>query len=126
MTKSDESLNLKPEAKQAGPAYSDPASENEYRNLKSARDDLYHSSGEHSRRTKATRLSNDAAWMKYSALAFQMIGMMLIPIGGGYFLDDFAGTSPFGIVAGALLGVTAAMWTAVRPFLKPPDETKKS
>jgi F0F1-type ATP synthase assembly protein I len=60
---------------------------------------------------------NDFA--KYSGLAFQMIGIILITVWGGVKLDKLTGwqTPVFTIVL-SLLGVFAAIYTAVKDFLK--------
>lgn len=56
---------------------------------------------------------------KYSGIAFQMIGIILITTWGGTKLDKLTGfeTPVFTIVL-SLLGVFAAIYTAVRGFTK--------
>jgi len=56
---------------------------------------------------------------KYSGIAFQMIGIILITTWGGTKLDKLTGfdTPVFTIVL-SLLGVFAAMYTAVKGFTK--------
>jgi F0F1-type ATP synthase assembly protein I len=56
---------------------------------------------------------------KYSGLAFQMIGIILITVWGGTKLDKLTGwhTPVFTIIL-SLLGVFAAIYTAIKDFLK--------
>jgi len=56
---------------------------------------------------------------RYSSLAFQMIGIILISVWGGVKLDKLTGwqTPVFTIVL-SLLGVFAAIYTAVKDFIK--------
>jgi F0F1-type ATP synthase assembly protein I len=56
---------------------------------------------------------------RYSGLAFQMIGIILITVWGGVKLDTLTGwhTPVFTIVL-SLLGVFAAIYTAVKDFIK--------
>ena len=60
---------------------------------------------------------NDFA--RYSGLVFQMAGIILVAVLGGDKLDKLAGfeTPVFTIVL-SLLGVFAAIYTAVKEFLK--------
>jgi len=56
---------------------------------------------------------------RYSGLAFQMIGIILITVWGGVKLDKLTGwkTPVFTIVL-SLLGVFAAIYTAIKDFIK--------
>ena len=56
---------------------------------------------------------------RYSGIAFQMIGIILITVWGGVKLDKLTGwhTPVFTIVL-SLLGVFAAIYTAVKDFIK--------
>jgi len=56
---------------------------------------------------------------RYSGIAFQMIGIILITTWGGTKLDKLTGleTPVFTIVL-SLLGVFAAIYTAVKDFIK--------
>jgi len=56
---------------------------------------------------------------KYSGLAFQMAGIILVTVWGGTKLDKLTGwhTPVFTIVL-SLLGVIAAIYTAIKDFLK--------
>lgn len=65
-------------------------------------------------RNKALR---DAA--RYTGMAFQMLGIILVSVWGGVKLDKLTGwhTPVFTIVL-SLLGVFAAIYTAVKDFIK--------
>lgn len=56
---------------------------------------------------------------RYSGLAFQMIGIIVLTAFGGVKLDKLTGwkTPVFTIVL-SLLGVFSAIWFAIRDFLK--------
>ena len=56
---------------------------------------------------------------RYSGLAFQMIGIILVTVWGGVKLDTLTGwkTPVFTIVL-SLLGVFAAIYTAIKDFIK--------
>lgn len=56
-------------------------------------------------------------WMKYSGMAFQMIGVILVFVFGGIYLDDWLGTDPWATVILSLLGVTAGLYVSLRDFL---------
>jgi len=61
--------------------------------------------------------TNDFA--RYSGIAFQMAGIILVTVWGGVKLDKLTGwhTPVFTIVL-SLLGVFAAIYTAVKDFIK--------
>jgi F0F1-type ATP synthase assembly protein I len=56
---------------------------------------------------------------RYSGIAFQMIGIILITVWGGVKLDKLTGwhTHVFTIIL-SLLGVFAAIYTAIKDFIK--------
>jgi F0F1-type ATP synthase assembly protein I len=56
---------------------------------------------------------------RYSGMAFQMIGIILATTWGGMKLDQLTGlkTPVFTIIL-SLLGVFAAIWVAVKDFIK--------
>ena len=68
-------------------------------------------------KNKANKGIKDFA--KYSGIAFQMIGIILVTVWGGIKLDKLTGwhTPVFTIVL-SLLGVFAAIYTAVKDFIK--------
>ena len=56
---------------------------------------------------------------RYSGLAFQMIGIILITTWGGVKLDKLAGSHvPVFTIVLSLLGVFAAIYIAVKDFIK--------
>ncbi len=67
------------------------------------------------------KLSNKGVndFARYSGIAFQMIGIILVTTWGGTKLDKLTGweTPVFTIVL-SLLGVFAAIYTAVKDFIK--------
>ena len=57
------------------------------------------------------------SWMKYSGMAFQMIGIILAFVFGGIYLDEWLGSDPWATVVLSLLGVTAGLYVSLRDFL---------
>jgi F0F1-type ATP synthase assembly protein I len=56
---------------------------------------------------------------KYTAIAFQMVGIILVTTWGGIKLDKILGFGkPVFTIILSLLGVFAAIYTAVRDFIK--------
>jgi F0F1-type ATP synthase assembly protein I len=56
---------------------------------------------------------------RYSGLAFQMAGIILVAVWGGTKLDKLAGfEKPVFTIILSLLGVFAAIYTAVKDFIK--------
>ena len=56
---------------------------------------------------------------KYSAIAFQMVGIILVTTWGGIKLDKLMGFGkPVFTIVLSLLGVFAAIYTAVKDFIK--------
>jgi F0F1-type ATP synthase assembly protein I len=56
---------------------------------------------------------------KYSGLAFQMAGIILVAVWGGIKLDKLAGfEKPVFTIILSLLGVFAGIYTAVKDFIK--------
>ena len=76
---------------------------------------------ESSKKKNPKRLRNKGIkdFARYSGLAFQMIGIILVTVWGGVKLDKLTGwhTPVFTIVL-SLLGVFAAIYTAVKDFIK--------
>lgn len=71
------------------------------------------------RNPKKLRNKGIQDFARYSGLAFQMIGIILITVWGGVKLDKLTGwhTPVFTIVL-SLLGVFAAIYTAIKDFIK--------
>ena len=59
------------------------------------------------------------SYAKYTGLAFQMLGIILVTVWGGTKLDKLTGwhTPVFTIIL-SLLGVFAAIYTAIKDFIK--------
>lgn len=56
---------------------------------------------------------------RYSGIAFQMLGIILVTTWGGIKLDKLAGfEKPVFTIILSLLGVFAAIYTAIKDFLK--------
>jgi F0F1-type ATP synthase assembly protein I len=56
-------------------------------------------------------------WMKYSGMAFQMIGIILAFVFAGVYLDRWLETGPIFTVVMSLLGVAGGLYTSLRDFL---------
>jgi F0F1-type ATP synthase assembly protein I len=58
-------------------------------------------------------------FVKYSGIAFQMIGIILISVWGGVKLDKLTGwNTPVFTIVLSLLGVFGAIYAAVKDFIK--------
>ena len=55
-----------------------------------------------------------------------MIGGVLSGIGLGWLLDHYAGTGPWGMIGGMLIGSTVSIFTVVRTAGRMSDEAKKA
>lgn len=55
--------------------------------------------------------------MKYSGMAFQMIGIILAFVFAGVYLDRWLETGPIFTVVMSLLGVAGGLYTSLRDFL---------
>ncbi len=56
---------------------------------------------------------------RYSGIAFQMIGVILVTVWGGKKLDEISGfDKPIFTICLSLLGVFAAIYTAIKDFIK--------
>ncbi|MEM9894860.1 MAG: hypothetical protein AAF789_00705 [Bacteroidota bacterium] len=64
---------------------------------------------------KASKDSNPN--MRPYALAFELVVMNIAIIVGGYYADEFLGTSPVCILAGTLLATSGTIWLLIR-YLK--------
>ena len=61
---------------------------------------------------KATR-----NWMKFSGMAFQMIGVLLACVFGGIYLDDLLGTDPILTIVMSLVGVAGGLYLALKDLI---------
>ncbi len=55
--------------------------------------------------------------MKYSGMAFQMIGIILAFVFGGIYLDGWLETGPLFTVVMSLLGVAGGLYISLKDFL---------
>ncbi len=65
---------------------------------------------EHEAAVTGSRRSLGRAW----SLAIEMVAAVGVSVFIGWWVDRWLNSAPFGIVGFALLGVAAAMWTAIR------------
>jgi F0F1-type ATP synthase assembly protein I len=76
---------------------------------------------ESSKKKNPKKLQNKGIrdFSRYSGMAFQMIGIILITVWGGVKLDTLTGwhTPVFTIVL-SLLGIFAAIYTSIKDFIK--------
>ncbi len=56
-------------------------------------------------------------WMKYSGMAVQMVGIILVFVFAGTYLDQWLATDPWLTLVMSLLGVAAALYVSLRDFL---------
>ena len=56
-------------------------------------------------------------WMKYSGMAFQMIGVMLACVFAGIYLDSWLGTNPIFTIVMSLIGVSGGLYAAIKDFI---------
>jgi len=55
--------------------------------------------------------------MKYSGMAFQMIGVIVAFVFGGIYLDEWLATSPLFTVVLSLLGVAGGLYVSLKDFI---------
>lgn len=58
------------------------------------------------------------SYMKYSGMAFQMIGILLFFILGGRYLDGWLGTEPYLLLVGCLLGIGLALYVPLKDLMQ--------
>ena len=56
-------------------------------------------------------------WVKYTGLAFQMIGTILVFVFAGIYADDYFGYDSLFTVILSLLGVAGGLYVALKDFL---------
>lgn len=56
-------------------------------------------------------------WLKYSGMAFQIGGVIVIFVLLGQWLDGYFGTDPYLTLVFSLVGVIGGMYSALRDFL---------
>lgn len=66
--------------------------------------------------------ASSSSWLRYAGLGLELVGT----VGGltliGWLIDGQAGTAPWGVLCGALLGVVVGMANLVRRALKSRDD----
>lgn len=55
--------------------------------------------------------------MKYSGMAFQMIGILLAFVFAGVYLDEWLGTDPILTLVMSLLGVAGGLYVSLKDFI---------
>jgi F0F1-type ATP synthase assembly protein I len=76
-----------------------------------------HSQKKKSQKNQGNKGIKDFA--RYSGIAFQMVGIILVTVWGGKKLDELTGFRiPVFTIILSLLGVFAAIYTAVKDFIK--------
>ncbi len=108
----------------------EPPSPDQYERLKQQAETLRQSelSGRSDGAQKRARAQQGMqAYVRYTGMGLQFVLMILLPMGGGYLLDDWLGTSPWLVAAGALLGAVAAMVWLVRAVarMEARDKTRR-
>jgi F0F1-type ATP synthase assembly protein I len=100
-------------------AQDQPPSPDEYERLSREAADLRKSS-DVGRSTSTARREEGGgkAYLKYTTLGIQFLMAMLLPIGAGYWLDAKLGTSPWLVMAGAILGCVGAMTWIIVSYLR--------
>ena len=78
------------------------------------------------RRAKAVAPEQALAVGAAYRLLASLIGGVLAGVGFGWILDHFAGTGPWGMVGGLLIGSTVSIFTVVRAAGRMSDEAKKA
>ena len=68
---------------------------------------------------RAEDTSNKAVGLKYAS---EFAGAIIVATGLGYFLDQFAGTSPWGLLGGLALGTAAGMYSIVQSARRGMDQ----
>jgi F0F1-type ATP synthase assembly protein I len=58
------------------------------------------------------------SYMKYSGMAFQMIGILLFFVLGGKYLDVYFDTSPYLLLLGCLLGIGLALYIPLKDLMQ--------
>ena len=56
----------------------------------------------------------DKSFMRYYALAFELVVLNLVLIVGGYYLDDYLSSSPVAILIATFLSMTGTIWLLLK------------
>lgn len=55
--------------------------------------------------------------MKYTGMSFQMIGVLLVCVFAGVYLDNWLGTDPILTIVMSLFGVAGGLYLALKDFI---------
>lgn len=68
---------------------------------------------------KAPKQPEPKTWLRFTGIAFQMIGVLLFFLWIGYRIDsNFQFNGPWGVLAGTLLGIAGGLYLSLREFIK--------
>jgi F0F1-type ATP synthase assembly protein I len=98
-----------------------PPSPDQYKSLQQGADELRQTRlAEQSAeaRRRAENRGGMQAYVRYTGIGLQFTLMMLLPLGGGYWLDSWLGTLPWLTVAGAVLGAVGGMVWVVKSVFR--------
>jgi|GEM_PF-6416637 len=97
--------------------FSDPPSQQEYDELNKSTLDLKKSNQVFKRASKLpvseSSKSTSNSWARYSSLGLEMAATLILPILGGLWLDKHYDMKPWGVVAGAGLGLPASVYLVI-------------
>lgn len=90
-------------------------SSGEYESLRREAESLRQLGGENrAQQSRVQSLGEMNKYMRYTGMGVQFVVMMGLPMALGWWIDGLAGTRPWVMVAGALLGIVAAMVGVIR------------
>ena len=96
-----------------------PPSSGEYENLRREAESLRQLGGESkAQQSRVQSMGEMNKYMRYTGMGVQFVVMMGLPMALGWWIDGLAGTRPWLMVAGAVLGIVAAMVFVVRTVLR--------
>jgi F0F1-type ATP synthase assembly protein I len=91
----------------------------EYEKLRHEAESLRHLGGESkAQQSRAQSLGEMNKYMRYTGMGMQFVVMMGLPMALGWWIDGLVGSRPWLMVAGAVLGIVAAMVFVVRTVLR--------
>lgn len=56
-------------------------------------------------------------WLRYSGLGLELVGAVAVLGGLGWWIDQSAGSEPWGLLTGALVGIVIGMTSLIRQAL---------